>query len=112
MRCKNIKISLEIPVKVNEPDGNGIVYTEEVIKKACEKAGSKPIMQYNGNSHEKCGFPSIPARQVIGVVDKAEYRDGKILVEGRAFYGGTEEQVDIKDGKVVSMSITGFGITL
>lgn len=47
MRCQQIEVKFRIPVRINEPDGNGNVYTEEAIKNACIGAAGQPIIQYD-----------------------------------------------------------------
>lgn len=101
MRCKNIKTSLKIPVNINQPDGNGVIYTEEAIIKACENASNQPIITYNENGDHV----------VIGVASNIKYEDGHILVDGYINAGGTTESVLFNDNKeIISMEISGFGL--
>lgn len=102
MRAKIIKTSLEIPVPINEPDDNGIIYTEEAIINACKDSNNQPIIMYLPNGESK----------IIGVANKVRYESGNIFVDGTIFYGGTEESVLFNDNKrIISMSISGFGIS-
>jgi hypothetical protein len=55
MRTNNIEIHFKLPININKPDDNGVIYTEEAIKNACEKASNKPIIAYN----EKCNRINI-----------------------------------------------------
>lgn len=68
MRCSNIQVSFKIPVPINKPDGNGVVYTKEVVEKAVlESKLGLPIEIINGTE-------SI----VVGITDKlklTEYND-------------------------------------
>lgn len=101
MRTKFIKTSLEIPVSINKPDLNNVLYTEDAIKKACENANGQPIIMYSPGGETK----------IIGIANNVTYKSGHILVDGTIFYGGTEESVLFDDKKIISMSIQGFGIS-
>jgi tetrahydromethanopterin S-methyltransferase subunit F len=101
MRVKSIKISLEIPVPLNELDKNGVVYTEEAISKSCENTKNLPIIVYDRNNQAK----------VVGVAEFIKYKNGIILADGRLFFGGTEEEVFFDDSsRIISMEIGSFGI--
>jgi hypothetical protein len=101
MRTNNIEIHFKLPININKPDDNGVIYTEEAIKNACEKASNKPIIAYNEKGN----------RVVIGVANNIQYKDGVILVDGYTFAGGTTETVAFNDNKYVeSMEILSFGL--
>lgn len=59
MRCRNIRIHAEIPVDgafasgSTFCDGNGVVYSVEAVRKACENIGNLPIIQYDEHGVEK-----------------------------------------------------------
>lgn len=104
MRCSNIQVSFKIPVPINKPDGNGTVYTKEVVEKAVlESKLGLPIEIINGTE-------SI----VVGITDKlklTEYNDEYYIeVSGMIWHGGTKETVDVKDNMIDSMQIVGIGI--
>lgn len=102
MRTKFIKTSLEIPVTIDKPDLNNVLYTEDAIKKACENADGLPIIMYSPDGGTK----------IVGIANNVTYKPGYILVDGTIFYGGTEESVLFDDDKkIISMSIQGFGIS-
>ncbi len=101
MRCKNIDITYSIPVPINEPDGNGNMYTEEAIIKACEKSEGQPIIQYNSEGKE------VP----IGIARTVKYSNGFIWVEGTIWYGGTSESVLFDQQKqITDIKIVSFGL--
>ena len=100
MRCTTIKTSLEILVPTNNPDGNGVIYTEEAIINACKNANNLPIIIYNSKGESV----------VIGSTSNVRYEKGHILVDGYINAGGTTESVLFNDNKeIVSMEISGFG---
>lgn len=54
MRTNNIKITIDMPIPINTPDGNGVVYSRKAVRKAVREMDSVPLT-YKG--------------QTIGVVD-------------------------------------------
>ena len=59
MRCRNIRIHVEIPVDgaftsgSTFCDGNGAVYSVDAVRKSCENIGNLPIIQYDEHGVEK-----------------------------------------------------------
>lgn len=101
MRSGNIKVTFSIPISINKPDDNGIIYTEEAIIKACENANNQPIIQFNNKGEEI----------VIGHSNNVKYSNGFIWVEGVIYHGGTNDVVDIlKAGTVFDFKISSFGM--
>lgn len=114
MRSTEIGITLRIPVPINSfgtgicktdcfKDNNGIVYEIEAIKDACDGIVDVPIIQWDENGQQK----------VVGVANKLEYEDGCVIVTGRIFAGGTNEEViftSTKDVTSMEISSIGFGI--
>ena len=104
MRCSNIQVSFKIPVPMNKPDGNGVIYTKEAIE--------------NSVNNLKCAIP-IVAREgfvetVIGFANKLEFIEENeecyIQGIGHIRHGGTEEKVNIQNNTVTSMEIVSVGI--
>lgn len=102
MRSKNIEVTIKIPVPIDKPDGNGVMFDVYAIKKACENANGSPIEVEDSDGNFK----------PIGVASKVTFIEdgGYICVEGSVWSGGTCEQVDIIDNMVKDMTITSFGI--
>lgn len=104
MRCSNIQVSFKIPVPINKPDGNGTVYTKEAVERAVL------------GSRQRLPIKTIKEADsaVIGMTNKLWFsnHNGEYYIEGtgRIWNGGTEEIVDVKDDKVLSMQIVGIGI--
>lgn len=104
MRAENIEITMKIPIPIDKPDGNGIFYTKECVKKAVEKL--------------KSGLPiitdPIDNPTCIGHVNKVTFLDDEnaYLVNGVIYHGGTCEDIFRKHGTntVTSMEITSFGL--
>lgn len=102
MRSENIEVTIKIPVPINKPDGNCVMYDVNAIKKACENATGSPFEVEDSDGKFK----------PVGVASKVNFIEdgGYIYVEGSVWSGGTCEQVDIIDRMVKGMTITSFGL--
>lgn len=104
MRTENIKVTFKIPIPVDTPDLNGVIYSKEAIRNAYKNVKDVPIEMPNNDGEL---FP-------IGVVQEAELiedEDGMYITGvGLVWHGGTEESIEIKDGKVTSFKVNGIGI--
>ncbi len=106
MRSKNIEITMKIPIPIGKPDHNGITYEKQAVIEAYKDVAGKPIVIYKNGKSEVVGA-------VIGNALMAE--DDEFLyatMHGLLYYGGTEEETKSTDGKVDSMSISAFGLTV
>ena len=103
MRTRLIKVSMEIPLPVDKPDENGLIYTKEALENAAKDAVDKPIeiIRDDGTS------------TIIGHTTKVDFTgEESYMVEGVVYYGGTEEIVELADERrIVNMEITGFGLS-
>ncbi len=106
MRAENINLTMKMPLPVDRPDGNGVIYTKEAfIIKAFEDAEDKPleVIHYDGST------------TVIGIVHSIEYVEDENgdygLVSASLYHGGTCEEVDFRDGFVTSMRLSSIGIS-
>ena len=113
MRCANIRIHAEIPIlaETNDGasatgstfcDGNGVVYSVEAVRKACENIGNLPIIQYDEHG----------AKKVVGIVKSIKWNpEGFVEVNGFLRFGGTCEDVIFdKTETVIEMKITEIGL--
>lgn len=107
MRTDNINITLKMPLPINNPDRNGVMYSKEAFQKAFEDAKNKPleILLNNGS------------RTPIGVIQDITYIEDEFgdyaLVNGRIMYGGTCEYIqDLEkvSGVITSMTLASVGI--
>lgn len=104
MRTENIKVKFEIPFNVNNPNSNGTIYTKEAIKNACQDVTNIPI-----GIHDKEGqFIPLGISQEIEFIESGD--DIIIKGIGLIFHGGTNESVEITDGRVTKMDIMAVGI--
>ena len=103
MRTDSVKVTFKIPVPINKPDLNDVMYSEKAIIKACENAKNIPIIQYTSDGNVA----------VVGITTDVKYDKNCIIVNGISFHGGTCEQVEFDENKnVTSMEFTSFGLTL
>ena len=109
MRVDNIKVEFKIPIKPNEPDLNGIVYSEEAIIKSLDSYKNSPVIISDCNG----GIP-------VGVIDKAFISWSEqpyVICNGYLMFGGTECNI-IKSHKdesgvvvIDEFEIVGVGIS-
>lgn len=105
MRTENVKISMEFPLHINEPDGNGVTYTKEAWENTVKDAIGLPIEIINNDGTRTC----------VGIVKEMrvieENDNCNLLVSGILRNGGTCEDVDFTDDVVTSISLQSIGIT-
>lgn len=103
MRSENIEVTFKIPIPVDKPDLNGVIYSKDAIKNAYKNVKNVPIEI----SNDKGKF--LP----IGVCQEAELIEDEngmhIKGVGVIWHGGTEENVGIENNKVTSFNVTGIG---
>lgn len=104
MRVGNIMVKFEIPFNFNEPDLNGNIYTKEAVENAYKDVKNIPI----GIHNEDGRFIPLGVSQEVELIGS---EDG-ILIRGVGliFHGGTNELVEITNGKITKMDVTAFGI--
>ena len=107
MRTDNINITMKMPLSVNNPDRNGVMYSKEAFKKAFEDVNGRPleVLLIKGN------------RTPIGVIQDITYVEDEFgdyaLVNGRIMYGGTCEYIqDLEkvSGVITRMTLASVGI--
>ena len=104
MRAENIKVTFKIPIPVDKPDLNGVIYLKETIRNAYKNVKNIPIEMPNNDGQF---FPIGVAQEVELIEDEnGMYITGVGLV----WHGGTEESVEIVGGKVTSFHVCGIGI--
>lgn len=104
MRTENIKVTFKIPIPVDKPDLNGVIYSKEAIRNAYKNVKDVPIKMPNNDGEF---FPIGVAQEVELIEDKNGMH---ITGVGLVWHGGTEESVEMIDGKVTSFHVSGIGI--
>lgn len=106
MRTDNIKVKLTIPIPVEKPDKNGVMYTEKAVENAVnDLMKNLPIRNDDG----------VVIGTTTGDTHIATWNSEKqvcnVTVDGVVFYGGTSCIInEIEDGVVTDFRITGFGL--
>lgn len=104
MRTENIEVTFKIPIPVDKPDLNGFIYSKEAIRNAYKNVKNIPIEMPNNDGE----FFSIGVAQEVELI---EDEDGMYITGvGLVWHGGTEESVEMVDGKVTSFHVCGVGI--
>ena len=104
MRTENIKVTFKIPIPVDKPDLNGFIYSKEAIRNAYKNIKNIPIEIPNNDGE----FLPIGVAQEVELIEDEDsmYVTGVGLI----WHGGTEESIEIKDGKVTSFKVNGIGL--
>ena len=104
MRTENIKVTFKIPIPVDKPDLNGVIYSKEAIRNSCKNVKHVPIEIPCSDGQ----FLPIGVAQEVELIENEDgmYITGVDLV----WHGGTEESVEIENGKVTSFKVNGIGI--
>lgn len=113
MRVKNAKVKLTIPIPINKPDCNGIVYTEEAVEKAINNIHANLPIIYMDNEKEIDGMVIGKTTDTPSIVNwDFENQVYKITVDGVLFYAGAGLIVnEIKDNKITDFDIVSIGLT-
>lgn len=104
MRTENIEVTFKIPIPVDKPDLNGVIYSKEAIRNAYKNVKDVPIEIPCSDGW----FLPIGATQEVELIE--DENDMYITGVGLVWYGGTEENVEIEEGKVTSFKVNGIGI--
>lgn len=111
MRTENIEVKFTIPIPIDKPDLNGVIYTKEAIEKAINNFPTNLPIMYMDNEETDGKIIGFTGDHHIVTYD-SENQVCKVEVDGRIFYGGTGCIVnEIQDGKVKDFRITTIGIS-
>lgn len=104
MRTENIEVTFKIPIPVDTPDLNGVIYSKEAIRNAYKNVKDVPIEIPNNDGE------FFPIR-VVQEVELIEDKNGMYITGvGLVWHGSTDKIIEIKDGKVTSFKVSGIGI--
>ena len=105
MRAENIKVTFKVQIPVDKPDLNGHIYSKEAIRNAYKNVKDIPIVIPCSDGQF---FPIGVAQEVELIEDE----NGMCVTGvGLVWHGGTEESVEMVDGKVTSFHVSGIGIS-
>lgn len=111
MRIDNIKVKLTIPIPINKPDLNGVVYSEKAVENAVNNLQKNIPIIYRDNDGEEKVIGATTGNSHIVTYD-TENQVCNLTVDGNIFFGGTECTVNsMKDNIVTDFRIVGFGLS-
>ena len=105
MRTENIEVTFKIPIPVDTPDLNGVIYSKEAIRNAYKNVKDVPI-------EIPCSEGQFLPIGVAHEVELIEDEDGMYIIGvGLVWHGGTEGSVEMVNCKVTSFHVSGIGIS-
>ena len=112
MRVENAKVKITIPIPIDKPDANGIVYTEEAVENAINNLQSKLPILFKESENAEENVIGATGTQCIVSWD-FENQVCKLTIEGIVFYSGAEIIVNemTKDGTITDFRIVSIGLT-
>ena len=112
MRVENAKVKITIPMPIDKPDANGIVYTEEAVEKAVNNFGKYLPIVYKDNKCDEKVIGATTGNSPIVSWD-SDNQVCKLTIDGVIFYSGAEIIVnEIEDGKISDFRIASIGLTI
>lgn len=112
MRVENTKIKLTIPIPVNRPDHNGVIYTEEAIENALYNLPTNLPILYKEDEETYAKVIGTTTGTSHIVYWDYENQICKVTVDGVVFYSGADIIVnEIEDGKISDFRISSIGLT-
>lgn len=111
MRVENTKVKLTIPIPIDKPDKNGVVYTKEAVENAVNNLRTKlPIVYGDGEIYQ--GAIGVTTGNSHIATWDSENQVCNMTVDGVVFYGGAEIIVnEIKDNKITDFEIVSIGLS-
>lgn len=112
MRVENTKIKITIPIPIDKPDANGIIYTEEAVENALNNLRANLPIVYKDN---ECDARVIGATGTSHIVTwDSENQVCKVTIDGVIFYSGAEIIVNdmTKNGEITDFRIASIGLTI
>lgn len=111
MRVENTKVKLTIPIPIDKPDANGIVYTEEAVENAINNLQSRLPILFKESAESEEKVIGVTGTQCIVTWD-SDNQVCKLTIDGVVFYSGAEIVVnEIEDGKITDFRIASIGLT-
>lgn len=112
MRVENTKVKITIPIPINNPDANGIIYTKEAVENAINNLDRYLPIVYKENEEtdEKVIGSMVGLAPDVTCVSDNQVN---ITIDGVLFYGGAEIIAnEIEDGKISDFRIVSIGLTV
>ena len=103
------KIKLTIPIPIDRPNANGVIYMEDAVSKAMSILNKNLPILYRSNSDEKVIGTTTGSCHMIHW--DFENQTCNLEVDGTLFSSGVDIMInEVKDGKITNFKITNIGI--
>lgn len=112
MRVKNTKVKFIIPIPINKPDTNGVIYTEDAIKNALNNfRPCLPIVYKEDMDSDEMVIGATGASNIA--TWDFENQICNVEIDGVIFYSGADIVVNeiTEDGKVSDFKIVSVGLS-
>ena len=113
MRVENAKVKITIPIPIDRPDANGVMYTEEAIGNALNELPTHLPILYKENAESDEKVIGTTGMSHVATWDY-ERQVCNLTIDGIVFNSGAEIIVNemTKDGKISDFSIASIGLTV
>ena len=113
MRVENTKIKLTIPIPIDKPDCNGIIYTEDAVENALNNLQKYLPICYKKDAETDAVVIGATTGDSHIVAWDSENQVCKLTVDGVIFHSGAEIIVNemTKDGTITDFRIVSIGLT-
>jgi hypothetical protein len=111
MRVENAKIKLTIPIPIDKPDANGIMYSEEAVENALNNL--QPYLPILFKESTETDAKVIGATGTSHIVSwDYDNKVCNVTIDGVVFYSGADIIVnEMEDGKITDFRIASIGLT-
>lgn len=112
MRVKNTSVKFTIPIPINKPNANGVVYTADAIKNALNNFRPHlPIVYKEDTDSDEMVIGATGASNIA--TWDFENQVCNVEIDGVIFYSGAEIIINnIEDGKITDFEIASIGLTI
>lgn len=111
MRVENAKVKLTIPIPVDRPNNNGVIYTKDAIENAVNNFRTNLPIVYGDDEADKKVIGTTIGNSHIVTWD-FENQICKMTVDGVIFYSGADIIVDkIENDKITDFEIVSIGLS-
>ena len=110
METENVEVRFTIPIPIDRPNRNGVVYTKEAIEKIIDSFNDNRPITYGSGNDLDCKVVGV-AKLPPNVIWDDEHQICKMIIDGIVFNSGIEYVInEIDDGKIKDFRITGVGL--
>jgi len=113
MRVENTKVKITIPIPVDKPDCNGVIYTAEAVENALNNLQTNLPIIYKEDVEGYAKVIGATTGTSHIVTWDSENQVCKLTVDGVIFHSGADIIVnEIEDCKISDFRIASIGLTI